>query len=89
MLLNPSKRRWLLVLIALVLTIGGVQIFEHLLLVRAASPVQYKVVASPGRDVPLAAYEKTFNDMAKQGWKFDQWVYRGSVQTPDLLFKKE
>jgi len=55
--------------------------------VSAAGP-KYKVVESPGRDAPLTKYEQVFNDMAAQGWQFDNWLYRGSVQTPDLVFKR-
>jgi len=27
--------------------------------------------------------------MAAQGWVFDNWVYRGSAQAPDLLFHRK
>jgi hypothetical protein len=49
---------------------------------------QYKVVGNPGRDAPLLKYEQILNDMSKQGWQFEGWLYRGSAQNPDLIFKK-
>jgi hypothetical protein len=57
--------------------------------VRAASIPQYKIIPTPGRDIPVAQYEDVMNKMAREGWQFDNWVYRGSGQTPDLLFRKQ
>ena len=56
--------------------------------VDAATP-QYLVVESPGRDAPIVVYQKLLNDKAAQGWEFDNWLYRGSMQTPDLIFKRK
>ena len=54
----------------------------------AAGPPQYKVVASPGRGADLRVFERLLNDMASQGWEFDRWLYRGSAQEPDLIFRR-
>ncbi len=70
-----------------VLLIAGSRLFVQPVQAGQGSPT-YKVVASPGRDVPLEQYEKVLNDMAASGWEFDNWLYRGSVLAPDLIFKK-
>src|ERR1035437_2086147 len=55
----------------------------------AAGPPQYKVVASPGRGAELRRFERLLNDMANQGWEFDNWLYHGSAQDPDLIFRRK
>ena len=49
----------------------------------------YKVVKTPGRGDKLEDYEKLFNEMADQGWVFDNWLYRGSAQAPDMIFRRK
>ena len=49
----------------------------------------YRVIENLGRDVPVERYDSLFNAMATEGWEFDQWLYRGSAQTPDMIFKKK
>ncbi len=70
-----------------VLLIAGSKLLVQPAQAALGSPT-YKVIESPGRDVPVAQYEKILNDMAASGWEFDNWLYRGSAQTPDLIFKK-
>lgn len=50
---------------------------------------QYAVVENLGRGASLVKYDSLFNVMATDGWEFDQWLYRGSGQTPDLIFKRK
>lgn len=78
------------IMIAIVLIV--VSVTSVVLVTRAhAAPQQqaYLVVAAPPRDAPLSVYEKLLNEKAAQGWQFDNWLYRGSVQTPDLIFKRK
>ena len=55
--------------------------------VEASGPT-YKVVEAIGRGGSVTEYENLLNDMASKGWEFQSWLYRGSAQTPDLIFKK-
>ena len=83
-----SNKLFVLLLVLLVVDIGC-RVFQTEPSSHASAPAQYKVVASPGRGGPgLADFENVLNDMARQGWKFDQWLYNGSAQTPDMIFKK-
>lgn len=56
---------------------------------QTVAEAQYLVLAHPGRNVPLESFQAMLNDMAAKGYEFDDWLYRGSSQTPDMIFKKK
>ena len=83
------KKNLIVLLLLLVAVLLSVDIVTRLAVqpVQASGPT-YKIVETPGRGGPVTQYENLLSDMASKGWEFQDWLYRGSGQTPDLIFKK-
>jgi len=83
------KKNLPVLLLLLVAALLSIDIITRVVVQPAqANEPSYKVVEALGRFSSAKEYESLLNDMASKGWEFQGWLYHGSAQTPDLIFKK-